>query len=592
MPPSPSTRPHGSEPPIRDRGDACPGALRLHSAADGHLARVRLPAGDLTVRQAKALADAADRLGDGHLSLTSRGNAELRGLPDDCGGRLAALLRDAGLLPSERHERIRNILASPLAGLDRHTPSDVRLWARELDGLLCTSESATALSGRFLFVLDDGRGDVAALGGDVSLVAEPAGTEAPADHGDRSGTGQPARPGGSALLRVGDDPAALRIAGPDAPRAALTAAEAFLSAAEASGAWRVRELPAGHGLTARAVAERLRGAGVECVLVAGATDVVGAADVAAAAQVAGAEAGAGTEAAPRTEAEAGTETEAGTEAAPSTEAAPGTKAVAEAPAANEASAPSSPPYSASALTASAPYAAPAPYPTPTPYADSSAPGIIEGGDGAHALSVLAPLGRLSVAQWRLLVAVAAADGDGVLRLTPWRGIVIPGLSADAAAARLRELAAAGMITEPDSPWHRIGACTGRPGCAKSLTDVRADATAAVTAGSPVPAPVSVSVSDPDTCPDPVHLPGKPERGPGTEPEPGPKPEPGLEPGPDNSAPLHHLPVYWSGCERRCGHPHGAWVDVLATADGYRVSVVRPKTPPAPAAPPGAPCPTS
>ncbi|GAO07368.1 putative precorrin-3B synthase [Streptomyces lydicamycinicus] len=551
MPPSPSTRPHGSEPPIRDRGDACPGALRLHSAADGHLARVRLPAGDLTVRQAEALADAADRLGDGHLSLTSRGNAELRGLPDDCGGRLAALLRDAGLLPSERHERIRNILASPLAGLDRHTPSDVRLWARELDGLLCTSESATALSGRFLFVLDDGRGDVAALGGDVSLVAEPAGTEAPADHGDRSGTGQPARPGGSALLRVGDDPAALRIAGPDAPRAALTAAEAFLSAAEASGAWRVRELPAGHGLTARAVAERLRGAGVECVLVAGATDVVGAADVAAAAQVAGA----------------------GTEAAPST------KAVAEAPAANEAS-------------------------TPTPYADSSAPGIIEGGDGAHALSVLAPLGRLSVAQWRLLVAVAAADGDGVLRLTPWRGIVIPGLSADAAAARLRELAAAGLITEPDSPWHRIGACTGRPGCAKSLTDVRADATAAVTAGSPVPTPVSVSVSvsDPDTCPDPVHLPGKPERGPGTEPEPGPKPnpepgpgpkpQPGLEPGPDNSAPLHHLPVYWSGCERRCGHPHGAWVDVLATADGYRVSVVRPKTPPAPAAPPGAPCPTS
>lgn len=531
MPPSPSTRPHGSEPPIRDRGDACPGALRLHSAADGHLARVRLPAGDLTVRQAEALADAADRLGDGHLSLTSRGNAELRGLPDDCGGRLAALLRDAGLLPSERHERIRNILASPLAGLDRHTPSDVRLWARELDGLLCTSESATALSGRFLFVLDDGRGDVAALGGDVSLVAEPAGTEAPADHGDRSGTGQPARPGGSALLRIGDDPAALRIAGPDAPRAALTAAEAFLSAAEASGsgAWRVRELPAGHGLTARAVAERLRGAGVECVLVAGATDVVGAADVAAAARVAGA----------------------GTEAAPST------KAVAEAPAANEAS-------------------------TPTPYADSSAPGIIEGGDGAHALSVLAPLGRLSVAQWRLLVAVAAADGDGVLRLTPWRGIVIPGLSADAAAARLRELAAAGLITEPDSPWHRIGACTGRPGCAKSLTDVRADATAAVTAS------------------------GKPERGPGTEPEPGPKPnpepgpgpkpepglEPGLEPGPDNSAPLHHLPVYWSGCERRCGHPHGAWVDVLATADGYRVSVVRPKTPPAPAAPPGAPCPTS
>ncbi|MGA5560256.1 cobalamin biosynthesis protein CobG [Streptomyces platensis] len=543
MPPSPSIRPHGSEPPIRDRGDACPGALRLHSAADGHLARVRVPAGDLTVRQAEALADAADRLGDGHLSLTSRGNAELRGLPDDCGSRLAALLREAGLLPSERHERIRNILASPLAGLDRHTPSDVRRWARELDGLLCTSESATALSGRFLFVMDDGRGDVAALGGDVSLVAELAGGGGPAepgdqprtgvsakpgdesgtaapDHGDQSGTGHPARPGGSALLRVGDDPAALRIAGSDAARAALTAAEAFLSAAETSGtgAWRVRELPAGHGLTARGVAERLRGAGIGFEFVAGATDV-----------------------------------------------------------------------------------APAPGPTPTPYADSSTPGIIEGRDGARALCVLAPLGRVSVAQWRLLAGVAAADGDGTLRLTPWRGIVIPGLSADAAAARLRVLDAAGLITDPDSPWHRIGACTGRPGCAKSLTDVRADATAAVRAGTPVPA----SASGPDVCSDAVpRLSGGPGPGPRQGPMPEPEPKPGRGPGPgpepgqgtgpgaDNPAPRPHLPVYWSGCERRCGHPHGAWVDVLATADGYRVSVVRPKTPPAPAAPPAAPCSTS
>ncbi|MFG2095936.1 cobalamin biosynthesis protein CobG [Streptomyces sp. NPDC048612] len=473
MPPSPSLRPQGAEPPIRDRGDACPGALRLHSAADGHLARVRLPAGDLTVRQAETLADAAGRLGDGRLSLTSRGNAELRGLPESCGGQLAALLRDAGLLPSERHERIRNILASPLAGLDRHTAADVRLWARELDGLLCASESATALSGRFLFVLDDGRGDVAALGGDVSLVAEAAGPGAPTAHEDASGAGRPAGSGATALLRVGDDPDALRIAGPDAPRAALTAAEAFLTAAgsSGSGAWRIRELPDGHGLTARTVADRLHAAGIGAVLVAGTA--------------------------------AGTHTAA---------------------------------------------------------ADSSAPGVVEGRDGARALSVLAPLGRLSVAQWRLLTAIAAEDGAGALRLTPWRGIVVPGLSAATAAARLRELSAAGLVTAPDSPWHRIGACTGRPGCAKSRTDVRADATAAVTAGTPVPGPGPVSAARP---------------GPG-EPEPA-------------DAALRHLPVYWSGCERRCGHPHGAWVDVLATAEGYRVSVVRPETAPAPhPAPPAAP----
>lgn len=439
MPPSPSIRPPGAKPPLRDRGDACPGALRLHSAADGYLARVRLPAGDLTVRQAAVLADTADRLGDGHLSLTSRGNAELRGLPEGCGTELAGLLRDAGLLPSARHERVRNILASPLAGLTANSPAEVRRWARELDGLLCASEPAAALSGRFLFVLDDGRGELAGLGGDVSLVAEAA------------RAGETAGSGDAALLRVGDDPAALRIAGPDAPRAALAAAEAFLSAAGASGsgAWRVRELPDGQRLTARDVAAHLHETGI-----------------------------------------------------------------------------------------TATYLAQAPAPVAPAAPRSAAPGIVEGPDGTAALSVLAPLGRLTSAQWRLLTAVAADDGCGALRLTPWRGIVLPGLPAGPAAARLSTLAAAGLITDPDSPWHRLGACTGRPGCAKSLTDVRTDAAAAVTAGARVPVALPAATA------------------------------------------ADGLPVHWSGCARRCGHPHGAWVDVLATGEGYRVSVVRPDDRPA------------
>ncbi|MEU9122508.1 cobalamin biosynthesis protein CobG [Streptomyces sp. NPDC048506] len=523
MPPSPSMRPPGAEPPVRVRGDACPGALRLHSAADGHLARVRIPAGDLTVRQASALADAADRLGDGHLSLTSRGNVELRGLPDDCGAHLAGLLRDAGLLPSERHERIRNILASPLAGLDRNTPADVRLWARELDALLCASESATALSGRFLFVLDDGRGDVAALGGDVSLVAEPGAgaasgaasalASAPASAGRTSS-------GAGALLRVGDDPAALRVAGPDAPRAALVAAESFLAAAGASGsgAWRVRELPDGQRPTALDVAEALRAAGIAAEYVAG---------------------GAGC-------------------AAGDAECAAG---------------------DAERAAGDAERAGGAPRP-PAVYADSSAPGLVEGPDGRHALSVLAPLGRLSTAQWRLLIATAADHGSGELRLTPWRGIVIPGLSglpalpglrglpglsgppATTAADRMAALSAAGLVTDPASPWHRLGACTGRPGCAKSLTDVRTDATTAIEAGAPLPGASLPDTSTPVT----------------------PTPSPSAPSDPAPPAPFtvpRGLPVHWSGCERRCGHPHGTWVDVLATPEGYRVSVVRPYAPASP-----------
>ncbi|MFF0424021.1 MULTISPECIES: cobalamin biosynthesis protein CobG [unclassified Streptomyces] len=379
MPPTPPPTPEPGEARVRDRGDACPGALRLHPADDGRLARLRLPAGRLTVRQTEVLARAAEGLGDGRISITSRGNAELRGLGEGCGAELAALLSEAGLLPSPTHERVRNIVASPGAGLDGLGCADVQLWARELDAALCAEPRAASLSGRFLFVLDDGRGDVAGLGGDVSLVAGP---------------------DGSALLRLGSR--AFRVAEP--VRAALTAALAFLDAAEAAGngAWRPRELPEEHV-----------------------------------------------------------------------------------------------PDWAGALARAGITAEPVPVP-PLPASPPPAPGPL----GERALHVLAPLGRLTAAQLRAL-----ADGAEELRLTPWRGVVVVG-----AADRLpdlTDLAAHGLITRPELPSVGVSACTGRPGCAKSLADVRTDA-------------------------------GLVRRG--------------------------GLPVHYSGCERRCGHPHGTWVDVLATGD--------------------------
>ena len=143
----------------RTRADACPGVVSPHLAADGALARVRLPGGVVPAPALRAVGALAARAGDGSVHLTSRGNLQLRGL-DPADPRPVRELAEAGLLPSTTHERVRNILASPLSGITGGL-ADVRGLAGALDRGLCARPGLARLSGRFLFALDDGRGDVA-----------------------------------------------------------------------------------------------------------------------------------------------------------------------------------------------------------------------------------------------------------------------------------------------------------------------------------------------------------------------------------------------------------------------------------------------
>ncbi|MFI5611739.1 precorrin-3B synthase [Amycolatopsis sp. NPDC051903] len=149
--------------PARVRADACPGVFATHDAVDGPLARVRLPGGVVPADRLRVLASCAEDLGDGDVHLTSRGNVQLRGVTRPG---LAARLTEAGLLPSPTHERVRNVLASPLSGV-RGGIADVRGLAGELDPALCAEPALADLPGRFLFAFDDGRGDVAGEGADV-----------------------------------------------------------------------------------------------------------------------------------------------------------------------------------------------------------------------------------------------------------------------------------------------------------------------------------------------------------------------------------------------------------------------------------------
>ncbi len=142
-----------------------------------------------------------------------------------------------------------------------------------------------------------------------------------------------------------------------------------------------------------------------------------------------------------------------------------------------------------------PPAAPLPPPVPGPRADG--------------LLAAFALGELPAA-----TLAALADLAPELRLTPWRMLFLPGL---AALPALR-----GLNLDPASPWPRVFACTGAPGCAQALGETRALAKALA-----------------------AHLPAGQS-------------------------------LHVSGCAKSCAHPAPADTTLIATETGFTLN--RPGTP--------------
>jgi sulfite reductase beta subunit-like hemoprotein len=214
--------------------DRCPGVLRLHEAGDGLLARIRVPGGQLTTDALTAIATATE-LGNGVAELTSRANVQVRGLRNGAATALAPLLTGAGLMPSAEHDRVRNVIASPLAGRHPKSVAATDSVVADLDRGLCGDPTFVELSGRFLFAVDDGVGLALAPEADVTLQAEP---------GDHFRLWL----NGSAASLAADRAAAAELA--------LDAARAFMAVARA-GDRRVRDLDAGAAAVARALGAEL-----------------------------------------------------------------------------------------------------------------------------------------------------------------------------------------------------------------------------------------------------------------------------------------------------------------------------------------------
>jgi precorrin-3B synthase len=210
--------------------DRCPGVLRLHPAEDGHLARVRLPGGMLTAGRLCALGEAAE-LGSGIVELTSRAGVQIRGLSLEAAAAVESLLTAGGLVPSPAHDRVRNILASPLAGRHPASLAPIDGIVLELDRLICGDPDLARLPGRFVFQVDDASGIGWAGTADVTLRAVPT----PAGHDARF------------ELDLGGLATGLLVSRKAAGRLAVAAAKAFLAARaeSATDVWGVGDLPRG-----------------------------------------------------------------------------------------------------------------------------------------------------------------------------------------------------------------------------------------------------------------------------------------------------------------------------------------------------------
>ncbi|WDR88435.2 precorrin-3B synthase [Burkholderia ambifaria] len=389
------------------RPSACPGLVRVVAAADGGLCRIKLPGGRLDARQARTIAAAARSYGSGAIDATNRANLQLRGIRDGAGHPLAGALLDAGLGPRASaadaadaadaaqdraalaaSDDVRNLMLSPLAGLDPAALLDSRALALPLLDMLTHEPRRGELSPKFSIQLDGGE-SVAALDHphDIWLAARRR------DDGElRIAAGV----AGCPPVSSDDSPASFDVAPDQAVALVRALLLAFLDLAPAD-VTRMRGLLATGG--ERALRERAQH------------------------------------------------------------------------------------YAPFPLEADPALAGWRRMPADAALRFGARPSL----DAARcSVGAQFVLGRLDATQLERLAALAEAEGDATLSMTPWQGVFVHGVRRERAPAALDALASLGLVCTPSDPLAALVACTGSAGCAKARADTKHDALAlAARVGQPV-----------------------------------------------------------------------------------------------------------
>jgi ferredoxin-nitrite reductase len=128
----------------------CPGLFYATPAKDGQLFRLRIPSGILTNKQCLIIAELGEELGHGWLQVTNRSNLQFRTKIGIINPDLLQKLQEFGLAAKNRTiDHLRNIMASPTAGIDRAQLIDTRLLVAKFAAYIENNPYLSSLPPKF-----------------------------------------------------------------------------------------------------------------------------------------------------------------------------------------------------------------------------------------------------------------------------------------------------------------------------------------------------------------------------------------------------------------------------------------------------------
>jgi ferredoxin-nitrite reductase len=135
----------------------CPTLFQPTDALDGKLVRIRVPGGLLSSEQGRVLAKVSDRLGSSTIEVTNRANIQLRGVKASISPEILFQLQDVGLAGKIlQTDWVRNIMASPTAGIDPEQLVDTRFIIKQLAQCIGSNPTFAQLSPKFSIGIDGG----------------------------------------------------------------------------------------------------------------------------------------------------------------------------------------------------------------------------------------------------------------------------------------------------------------------------------------------------------------------------------------------------------------------------------------------------